>query len=136
MGGYNVSVLLTIGSFSLPHSGKTFREDEDLNSKNKTLLQELKRIVLNSNPATGTEELSKKLRVSRVQLHRIIALEKGMSTTGYINSLKIKKAKKLLRKTEDKIHEIAFESGFNSVEYFCKKFKNITGKRPLEYRNL
>lgn len=41
---------------------------------------------------------------------------------------------KLIMNEEIKLSEIAFKSGFNSLSYFTKQFKKITGLTPLEYK--
>ncbi|HVW99314.1 MAG TPA: AraC family transcriptional regulator [Candidatus Babeliaceae bacterium] len=41
---------------------------------------------------------------------------------------------KLIMNEEMKLSEIAFKSGFNSLSYFTKQFKKVTGLTPLEYK--
>ena len=57
----------------------------------------------------------------------------GKSVTGYINMLKEKEAKRLLRENELSITEISDRLGFNSIHYFCRFFKKETGQSPKEY---
>ncbi|QMW76077.1 MULTISPECIES: helix-turn-helix domain-containing protein [Thomasclavelia] len=47
---------------------------------------------------------------------------------------KIDKAIELLLSTELSILNIAFECGFNNIEYFDKIFKKTMGLTPLRYR--
>ncbi len=51
----------------------------------------------------------------------------------YINSLKIREAKALLRQNELSVTEISERLGFNSIHYFSRLFKKITGQSPKEY---
>ncbi len=51
----------------------------------------------------------------------------------YINSLKIKEAKALLRENKLTVTEISERLGFNSIHYFSRQFKKITGHSPKEY---
>lgn len=51
----------------------------------------------------------------------------------YINHLRIKDAKALLRKNELSVTEISEMLGFNSIHYFCRVFKKTTGQSPKEY---
>ena len=51
----------------------------------------------------------------------------------YINNLRIKDAKALLRKNELSVTEISEKLGFNSIHYFCRVFKKTTGQSPKEY---
>lgn len=59
----------------------------------------------------------------------------GMTIINYINTLRIKQAKILLREGNISITQIATLVGFDSVHYFSKTFKKIEGKSPLEYIN-
>lgn len=57
----------------------------------------------------------------------------GDTVVGYINSLKIKEAKKLLREGEYNLTEISQKLGFSSVHYFSRMFKKQQGVSPSEY---
>ncbi len=57
----------------------------------------------------------------------------GKTVTAYINMLKEKEAKRLLRENEFSITEISERLGFNSIHYFCRFFKKQTGQSPKEY---
>lgn len=47
----------------------------------------------------------------------------GISFNSYLNSIRLKYVGALLVSTDKAIYEIAFESGYNSVEYFRQVFK-------------
>ena len=57
-----------------------------------------------------------------------------MTPSQYLNKKKIDKAIELLLSTELSILNIAFECGFNNIEYFDKIFKKTMGLTPLRYR--
>ena len=57
----------------------------------------------------------------------------GKTITAYINMLKEKEAKRLLRENVLSITEISEKLGFNSIHYFCRFFKKSTGQSPKEY---
>ena len=60
-----------------------------------------------------------------------------MKFSGYLLSLRIEKAKWMLRKTNASIQQIAGEVGFeNDGSYFSQIFKKYTGILPKEYRSL
>ena len=53
----------------------------------------------------------------------------------YINMVRISKSKELLLAVSDMpIKEIATQTGFHDVSYFCKIFRKLEGKSPLEFR--
>jgi YesN/AraC family two-component response regulator len=58
----------------------------------------------------------------------------GTTFVEYINIIRIKEAKILLKETDSKIIEIAYKVGFNNVTYFNLIFKKITGQTPFEFR--
>ena len=51
----------------------------------------------------------------------------GTNVVNYINSVRIKNAKILLRTTHMSTNDIAVATGFQNVRYFYKKFKEFTG---------
>lgn len=59
--------------------------------------------------------------------------EIGLSIFNYINSIKIYNSLKYYR-NNDSILKIAFDSGFNSLEYYSEIFKKIIGVSPLDYK--
>ncbi len=58
----------------------------------------------------------------------------GLSPMKYVNALRIERAKQLLSTTEKSITDIAYETGFGSIHYFTRYFKDSTGITPSEYR--
>ena len=49
-------------------------------------------------------------------------------------SVRISKAKRMLRYGNDNVEEIGKKCGFESPSYFCKRFRAIVGVTPLQYR--
>ena len=59
--------------------------------------------------------------------------EYGTTILNYINSLKIREAKALLRQKKMNTTQIAESLGYESIHYFCRQFKKSTGLSPTEY---
>ncbi len=57
----------------------------------------------------------------------------GDTVTNYINRLKIKEAKRLMREGEYNLTQISSILGFSSVHYFSRLFKQYEKKAPTEY---
>jgi AraC-like DNA-binding protein len=57
----------------------------------------------------------------------------GISPVDYINSERIKFSKQLMQ-TNDRINDIAFKAGFNSVSYFNRQFKKQELITPSHYK--
>lgn len=58
----------------------------------------------------------------------------GTTIGDYINQLRIRKAKILLREDKENVTQIAAKTGFNTVHYFSKVFKKFERMTPTEYR--
>lgn len=54
--------------------------------------------------------------------------------SSFLNDIRIEYACKLIASGNDAFNTIALESGYNNVSYFNRKFKQIMGVTPLEYR--
>ena len=67
--------------------------------------------------------------VSKIFSHKLLC-----SFRDYINALRIKKAKLLLRDTNKKILEIMLECGFQNQGSFNRVFRKTAGVSPLEYQ--
>ncbi|MCJ8292320.1 MAG: helix-turn-helix transcriptional regulator [Crocinitomicaceae bacterium] len=59
----------------------------------------------------------------------------GTSPNKYIISKRLEKAQILLKTSELRISEIAYDCGFNDLGYFSKSFKNNYKLSPSEYRS-
>jgi AraC-like DNA-binding protein len=60
----------------------------------------------------------------------------GYKINDYINKLRIEDAAAKLAKRDEKIIEIAFAVGFESLTTFNRVFKSVLGKTPTEYREM
>ncbi len=59
--------------------------------------------------------------------------EYGTTVLGYINALKIKEAKRLLREGNYNLTQIAAMVGFSSLHYFSRAFKQHENQSPTQY---
>lgn len=59
----------------------------------------------------------------------------GDTIIGYINKLRIKKAKSLMREGDLNLTQLSSLVGFSSIHYFSKTFKALEHKSPTEYIN-
>lgn len=72
--------------------------------------------------------------VSPNHLSRIFRQDGHMKLADYIAFVRIDRAKYMLRNYPLKLAEVAQRCGYNDVNYFCRVFKNKTGRTPSEYR--
>lgn len=80
------------------------------------------------------DELLNQSNYSKSQFIKIFKKETGMNVTDYINQYRIENACLSLLKTNKNITEIAMENGFNNIQYFSKRFKEIMNCTPKEYK--
>lgn len=58
------------------------------------------------------------------------------SYSHFLNEIRVGYACKLLSEDKYNISRICYESGFNNMSNFNRRFKKITGKSPLQYKGL
>jgi signal transduction histidine kinase/DNA-binding response OmpR family regulator len=86
------------------------------------------------NENLGIEMMVDHLFMSQSTLFRKIKSLTGLSITGFIRALRIKKAAQLILQSNMKMSDVAFEVGFNDYKYFKKSFQQQFGCLPSEYR--
>ena len=79
-------------------------------------------------------ELATLTYLSRAQLYRMFLKATGLSPTAYRNRLRIEKAKHMLRDTDCTVGEISVLLGFDSIYYFSRVFRQLTGMTPTAFR--
>ena len=87
------------------------------------------------NKEIGLEELSRVMDVSPIYASQLFKKEVGESFTTYLTKYRIKAAAELLRTGSYKIYEIGDMVGYRSTAYFCRIFKQYTGKNPSDYEH-
>lgn len=93
-------------------------------------------ISQNLNSELSTPLLCEKFHISKTTLYNISLKSFGTSIMQHIENLRILQAKDLLLNAEFTISEIAYNCGFIDGNYFSKRFKQITGLSPSEFRKL
>lgn len=111
------------------------RPDEHTNDKIQSLFPVAEYIEKNFASPITLNELSSTAFLSRYELCRKFKAVTGKTTVDYINYVRLRRAKQLL-KEEMSITEIAVSCGFSSVQYFNRIFKKNNGCSPLKYRSM
>ncbi|MBK1858846.1 helix-turn-helix domain-containing protein [Cerasicoccus arenae] len=120
-----------------------------------------KRLRLNPNPIQGGKRAERDLRLARVlkmleerlsdstmaqgevaswihmspqAFSRFFHRQSGRTFHQHLNELRVASACARLLGSEDSIAEIAFGAGFNNLSNFNRRFREITGRSPREYR--
>ena len=74
-----------------------------------------------------------RMHFSESHFSKIFKKLTGINFVIYLNMIRVEKAADLLRTSNDKITDIAFNCGFNNVRTFNRVFKEMTGYTPTEF---
>lgn len=82
----------------------------------------------------SSKELAKKLNYSESYLRTVFKMAGNISLKAKINQIRLEKAKRFLKYSNEAVTQIAFSLGFSDSNYFSTYFKKHTGVSPLTYR--
>ena len=88
-----------------------------------------------TNSEITADEIAKELGVSRVQLFRKVKALVGTGVNEYLLSLRLQKARDMLRNSDLTVAQVAYEVGFGSATYFATVFKQKFNITPTEFKN-
>ena len=86
-------------------------------------------------PEFSISLVADKIGVSEVYIRKLFKAQYGISPSKYLISVRLKNAKNLMKYPFLTLEECAQQSGFSSLQYFCRLFKKETGISPGKYRN-
>lgn len=109
-------------------------DSHSLTQAEDAFMQSLREIVEANldNEKFAVPELCKAIGMSRSQLHRKIKALANRSTTHYIRSIRLQKAKELLQEGDLNVTQVAFEVGFQNRTYFSRAFSDEFGVSPKD----
>jgi len=114
----------------------TFQVSEmEINRLDKDFLSEVISCIEKnlSSSEYSVEILANDLFLSRIQLHRKLSALCGKSASEFIRSYRLAKAAELFDSKQGNVSQVAYQTGFNSLNYFSKMFKQQYGVLPSEY---
>lgn len=91
-------------------------------------------IDLHQSEPIDYERLARKLRMSRRSLERRFKQSVGVTPLGYLQTLRVERAKRLLEEGTLTFSEITYRVGYEDIPFFRKIFIRLTGLRPNEYQ--
>lgn len=101
-------------------------EDDQLNNI-------LKYIDKNINKKINISTLCNEFCISSTTLHSLFKKNTNKTVNNYINDIKLKKSKELIKSSSYTFSQISELLGFSSIHYFSRKFKSHFGISPTEY---
>ncbi|QHQ63256.1 helix-turn-helix domain-containing protein [Anaerocolumna sedimenticola] len=126
-----LQLLIFSSRYMEEHNIKPF---EYLNTKHERISEVVRYINTYYKNDLSLQFLSNRFYVSPYYLSRTFKEVTGFTFVEYLNSVRIKEAKKLLEESNLKVSLIAAKVGFGSITHFGRVFKELTGHKPLFYR--
>lgn len=80
------------------------------------------------------EELANHVHLHPNYLSSLFRKDTGQSIFDFLIHLRVYKARRLLLNPQLSVSQVAELTGFNSADFFCRKFKQIVGTTPNAYR--
>ncbi len=87
-----------------------------------------------TNPELTLRQVANEVALSNNHFCTIFSQETGVTFTEYITTLRIERAKELLRDKQMRTSDVAADIGYNDPHYFSYLFKKYTGVSPRDYR--
>ena len=105
-------------------------------SRQNTSMYEIEKYINNNYQYDITlKKLSNIFFINPVYLGQLLRKHLGMYFNDYLETIRIEQAKKLLRRSNLKLSEIANKIGYVNSNYFINKFEKVTHLTPTQYKN-
>lgn len=88
-----------------------------------------------SDSELNINDIAQNMNLSKSQLYRKVKSTTNYSPNELVRIIRLKSARDLLGQQRMTISEIAYETGFSSLSYFTKCFKELFKENPSEYVN-
>ncbi len=107
-----------------------------VNRERTSLLRQAKTYIDEhfSDPNLQMSQVAETVSLSASHFSSVFSQEMGVTFRDYVGMVRINKAKELLRTTNLKCSEVAYQSGYNDPHYFSYVFKKKTGRSPKDFR--
>ncbi len=122
---YQYFLLITVG---LIESRKQIQNASGMMPKVVDFLE------LNYMRKISQQECADYFHLNKDYLSRAFKKHTGVGMAKYLNNIRIRKAKELLKSTDLQVMEIADQVGYFDAKYFSRQFKLATGMTPAQYR--
>ncbi|RAI88560.1 two-component system response regulator YesN [Paenibacillus pabuli] len=78
--------------------------------------------------------LGEQFYMNSAYLGQIFKKHYAMSFNDYLNQLRVEEAARLLRRTDQRVYEIATAVGYRDSDYFINRFEKLMDETPAQYR--
>lgn len=122
--------MILVGFLSRCYGSRPAADDQAL----LRLGEALSHLERNIQQEVNLDELASIAHMSRRSFQRVFQAAMGVSPLTWLINQRIQRASAMLRHTDKRITEIAFDVGFNDSNYFTRQFRKVTGCSPRTYR--
>ncbi len=107
-----------------------------LDKSKKSIMTEAKRYIDEnfSRADISVSSIAESIGISEVYFRKLFRAQYGISPSRYMISARLKNAKALMKYPFLSLEDCALQSGFSSLQYFCRLFKKETGSSPGQYK--
>lgn len=100
----------------------------------KRVAEAVRRIELDADTPVSLSMLAGETATSPYHFLRMFRQVAGMTPYKFLLKTRLHRAAVRLRTSQDAISAIAFEAGFNDLSTFNRRFRNVMGQTPGQYR--
>ncbi|MDT8427790.1 MAG: helix-turn-helix domain-containing protein [Pseudomonadales bacterium] len=93
-------------------------------------------LQINYSKAITVRELSQRFNINLRSFNRRFLAASGITPVHYLQEIRIRQARELLKRSNLSIAEIAFSVGYQDISYFSGLFRKLNGVTPNQYRGL
>jgi transcriptional regulator GlxA family with amidase domain len=129
--GY-LSDLARCTDFRLLSSVRMQGEDDEAETDQVNTL--VNRITRDLSQTLSAADLAAELGMTESRFSRFFRRATGNTFTDFVNRIRVNRACQLLMETERLVTHICYEVGFNNVANFNRRFLEVKGMTPSEYR--
>ena len=110
-------------------------QDTNLPMANRIAMRAIEFIQDNYQKNISFSDVAEYVGMSESHLRRCLKKNTQMSFVEFLTEARINAAKQMMLREDWPVSRISQEAGFSSARYFCKVFKEKTGKTPRDYIN-
>ena len=112
-------------------------EELQANSTDRKTIKVVKNYIeLNFGQRIRLEDVAEKVFLSPAYLGILFKRETGQNFSDYLVTVRIEKAKEMLKDIRFNINETSDKVGYKDVRYFSKLFKSVVGVNPTQFRQM
>lgn len=109
-----------------------------LRNRDQQFIERISSVIMENleTPELGVSMLTSKLGIGRTLLHNKLKQILDLSTTEFINSIRLREAQNIMIENPDlTISEISYRVGFSDPNYFSRTFRKNFNIAPSDFRN-